>query len=154
MTQKPLCPKINLSTSCLALAFTALLLGLVGCRSTAKLTANGLGELDTLAVKEEVFWESADELPYQPAATRSMDLLHMDLDVRFDWKNQQVIGKAKLRLTPYFYPQKIVVLDAQDFELGRVARIQNGQLEALSYRYDEQQIQIYLPEEAAVGDTV
>ena len=154
MTQKPLCPKINLSSSSLALVFTALLLSLGGCKSTAKLSADELGELDTLAVEEEIFWESADELPYQTSATRSMDLLYMDLDVRFDWKNQQVIGKAKLRLTPYFYPQKIVVLDAQDFEFGRVAQIQNGQLESLSYRYDEQQIQIYLPEEAAVGDTV
>jgi len=154
MTQKPLCPKINLSSSSLALVFTALLLCLGGCKSTAKLSADELGELDTLAVEEEIFWESADELPYQTSATRSMDLLYMDLDVRFDWKNQQVIGKAKLRLTPYFYPQKIVVLDAQDFEFGRVAQIQNGQLESLSYRYDEQQIQIYLPEEAAVGDTL
>jgi aminopeptidase N len=129
-------------------------MGLAGCKSTAKLSAEGLGEVDTLTVEEEIFWESADELPYQASAARSMDLLHMDLDVRFDWKNQQVIGKAKLRLTPYFYPQKIVVLDAQDFEFGRVARVQNGQLEALSYRYDEQQIQIYLTEEASVGDTV
>jgi aminopeptidase N len=154
MTQKPLCPKINLSTSCLALTFTALWMGLAGCKSTAKLSADGLGEVDTLAVVEEIFWEPADELPYQASATRTMDLIHMDLDVRFDWKNQQVIGKAKLRLTPYFYPQKIIVLDAQDFEFGRVARVQNGQLETLSYRYDEQQIQIYLPEEASVGDTV
>lgn len=118
------------------------------------LSSDVSGEVDRLAVEEEYFWEPADESPYQATATRSMDLIHMDLDVRFDWKNQQVIGKAKLRLTPYFYPQKIVVLDAQDFEFGRVARIQNGELEALSYRYDEQQIQIYLPEEASVGDTV
>ena len=84
-------------------------MGLAGCKSTAKLSADGLGEVDTLAVAEEIFWEPADELPYQASATRTMDLIHMDLDVRFDWKNQQVIGKAKLRLTPYFYPQKIIV---------------------------------------------
>jgi aminopeptidase N len=35
-----------------------------------------------------------------------------------------------------------------------VARIYKGQLETLSYRYDEQEIQIYLPEELTVGDTV
>ena len=110
--------------------------------------------VDTLLVEEEINWGLADELPYQASATRSMDLVHMDLDLRFDWKNQQVIGKAKLRLTPYFYPQKIVVLDAQDFEFGRVAWMDKGQLETLSYRYDNQEIQIYLPEEASVGDTV
>ena len=154
MIQKPVCPKINLRSSCLTLFAVVLLIGLGGCKSTAMLSADGSGEVDTLAVEEEIFWGLADKLPYQAAATRSMDLLHMDLDLRFDWKSQQVIGKAKLRLTPYFYPQIIVVLDAQDFEFGRVARIHNGQLETLSYRYDNQKIEIYLPEEASVGDTI
>ena len=126
--------------------------GLVGCKSNSGLVADAA--LDTLAVEEEDFWMEEEVLPYQAAATRSMDLLHMDLELGFDWKSQQVIGKAKLRLTPYFYPQKIVVLDAQDFELGRVARVQKGQLETLSYRYDEQELQVYLPEELAPGDTI
>ncbi len=127
--------------------------GLEGCKSSAKVAGDGVVEVDTLAAEED-FFGAEDELPYQATATRSMDLLHMDLDLSFDWKNQQVMGKAKLRLTPYFYPQKIVALDAQDFEFGRVARIHKGQLETLSYRYDEQEIQIYLPEELTVGDTV
>ena len=127
--------------------------GLEGCKSSAKVAGDGVVEVDTLAAEED-FFGAEDELPYQATATRSMDLLHMDLDLSFDWENQQVMGKAKLRLTPYFYPQKIVALDAQDFEFGRVARIHNGQLETLSYRYDEQEIQIYLPEELTVGDTV
>ena len=127
--------------------------GLEGCKSSAKVAGDGVVEVDTLAAEED-FFGGEDELPYQATATRSMDLLHMDLDLSFDWENQQVMGKAKLRLTPYFYPQKIVALDAQDFEFGRVARIYKGQLETLSYRYDEQEIQIYLPEELTVGDTV
>ena len=127
--------------------------GLEGCKSSAKVAGDGVVEVDTLAAEED-FLGAEDELPYQATATRSMDLLHMDLDLSFDWENQQVMGKAKLRLTPYFYPQKIVALDAQDFEFGRVARIHKGQLETLSYRYDEQEIQIYLPEELTVGDTV
>lgn len=153
MIQKPVCPKINLRTSILTLVVLYFLGGLVGCKSNALLSADELEELDTLLVQEEISWE-VGELPYQASATRSVDLLHMDLDLQFDWKNQQVIGKVKLRLTPYFYPQKIVVLDAQDFEFGRVARIHKRQLETLSYRYDNQEIQIYLPEEASVGDTV
>ena len=128
--------------------------GLEGCKSSAKVAANAAGAVDTLAVEEDFFLGMEDELPYQASATRSMDLLHMDLDLSFDWKNQEVMGKAKLRMTPYFYPQKIVVLDAQDFEFGRVARIHKGQLETLTYRYDEQEIQIYLPEELTEGDTV
>ena len=154
MIQKPVCPKINLRTSISVFVLLCFLGALEGCKSNAVLSADESESVDTLLAEEEISWGLADELPYQASATRSMDLLHMDLDLRFDWENQQVIGKAKLRLTPYFYPQKIVVLDAQDFEFGRVARMHNGQLEILSYRYDNQEIQIYLPEEASVGDTV
>ena len=84
--------------------------GLAGCKSNSGIVTDGDGEWDTLAMEEEDFWMEEETLPYQAAATRSMDLLHMDLELGFDWKNQQVIGKAKLRLTPYFYPQKMVVL--------------------------------------------
>ncbi len=154
MIQKPVCPKINLKASVSALVLLCFLGALEGCKSKAVLSADESEAVDTLLVEEEISWGLADELPYQASATRTMDLLHMDLDLRFDWKNQQVIGKAKLRLTPYFYPQKIVVLDAQDFEFGRVAWMHKGQLETLSYRYDNQEIQIYLPEEASLGDTV
>jgi len=154
MTQKPLCPKINFNTFLLSFLLIASMGGLVGCKSTTGIVADGDEEWDTLAMEEEDFWMEEEALPYQAAATRSMDLLHMDLELGFDWKNQQVIGKAKLRLTPYYYPQKVVVLDAQDFELGRVARVQKGQLETLSYRYDQQELQVYLPEELVPGDTV
>ena len=154
MIQKPVCPKINLRTSISVGVLLFFLGALEGCKSNVVLPADESEAVDTLLVEEEINWGLADELPYQASATRTMDLLHMDLDLRFDWKSQQVIGKAKLRLTPYFYPQKIVVLDAQDFEFGRVAWMHKGQLETLSYRYDNQEIQIYLPEEASVGDTV
>jgi aminopeptidase N len=154
MTQKPLCPKINFNTFLLSILLFALMGGLAGCKSPSGIVADGDGTWDTLALEEEDFWMEEEAQPYQEAATRSMDLLHMDLEIGFDWKSQQVIGKAKLRLTPYFYPQKIIVLDAQDFEFGRVARVQKGQLETLSYRYDEQELQVYLPEELVPGDTV
>ena len=154
MIQKPVCPKINLRTSISVGVLLCFLGALEGCKSNAVLPADESEAVDTLLVEEEINWGLAEELPYQASATRTMDLVHMDLDLRFDWKNQQVIGKAKLRLTPYFYPQKIVVLDAQDFEFGQVAWMHKGQLETLSYRYDNQEIQIYLPEEASVGDTV
>ena len=154
MIQKPVCPKINLRTSISVGVLLFFLGALEGCKSNAVLPVDESEAVDTLLVEEEINWGLAEELPYQASATRTMDLVHMDLDLRFDWKNQQVIGKAKLRLTPYFYPQKIVVLDAQDFEFGQVAWMHKGQLETLSYRYDNQEIQIYLPEEASVGDTV
>jgi aminopeptidase N len=154
MTQKQLSPKLNLNGFFLSMCFLALMSGWAGCKSTSGLVSDGAGVSDTLAVEEEDFWMEEAKPPYQPTAERSVDLLHMDLELGFDWKNQQVIGQAKLRLTPYFYPQKIIVLDAQDFEFGRVAWVHQGQTEALSYRYDEQEIQVYLPVELVPGDTV
>jgi aminopeptidase N len=128
--------------------------GLEGCKSSATVAAIAVGEVDTLAVEED-FWGMENELPFQAAATRSMDLLHMDLDLSFDWKSQQVTGMAQLLLTPYFYPQKTVVLDAQDFELEWVGiSTENHILELLSYNYDGQELEVYLPKELAPGDTV
>jgi aminopeptidase N len=128
--------------------------GLEGCKSSAPVAAIAVGEVDTLAVEED-FWGMENELPYQAAATRSMDLLHMDLDLSFDWKSQQVTGMAQLLLTPYFYPQKTVVLDAQDFELEWVGiSTESHILELLSYNYDGQELEVYLPKELAPGDTV
>jgi aminopeptidase N len=154
MIQKPVCPKINLRSSILALVLMGFLWGLEGCKSSATVAAIAVGEVDTLAVEED-FWGMENELPYQAAATRSMDLLHMDLDLSFDWKSQQVTGMAQLLLTPYFHPQKTVVLDAQDFELEWVGiSTENHILELLSYNYDGQELEVYLPKELAPGDTV
>jgi aminopeptidase N len=154
MIQKPVCPKINLRSSILTLVLIGFLWGLEGCKSSATVAAIAVGEVDTLAVEED-FWGMENELPYQATATRSMDLLHMDLDLSFDWKSQQVTGMAQLLLTPYFYPQKTVVLDAQDFELEWVGiSTENHILELLSYNYDGQELEVYLPKELAPGDTV
>lgn len=155
MIQKPVCPKINFNTLLLSFLLFASMGGLAGCKSTSGIVADGDGEWDTLAMKEEDFWMEGETLPYQAAATRSMDLLHMKLQLKFDWKSQQVKGLAQLFLTPYFYPQKMVVLDAQDFEVESVA-ISRGTdyFEGLNYRYDEKELQVYLPEELVPGDTV
>jgi len=150
MTQKLFCPKLNCNTSTVSL-LALLFLGLLeGCKSAESLGVQEGGEK-----LEEVIQVSEEGVSsYQPAAQRDMDLLHMDLTLEFDWKKQEVYGKAKLRLTPYFYPQKILRLAAQDFELIRVAQFQGDSSELLGYRYDEQELQVYLPKEVALGDTV
>ena len=57
-----------------------------------------------------------NELPvYQSSHKRENDLLHTRLDLRFDWEKEQVLGKATLRLKPFFYPAETVVLDAKGF---------------------------------------
>lgn len=90
---------------------------------------------------------------YQPSARRTIDILHTELDLEFDWKNQVVIGKARIKAKPYFSPEKVLVLDAKDFELGAISLLVNDSVQKLSYRYDEKQISVFLPREFSSKDT-
>ena len=60
---------------------------------------------------------------YSAAPERANDLIHVKLDVAFDWKKKQLLGTAYLELKPYFYHQNTLVLDAKGFDLHRVALV-------------------------------
>lgn len=81
-------------------------------------------DLDTLVVSSEKGEEPASlalERPlYRATTTRSFDLLHTNLDLSFDWPGETVIGKAELTLSPYFYPDSVLRLDAIDFEIEKL----------------------------------
>ena len=152
MVQKQFLTKIKLKTYLFSLLLLYQTLLLAGCKTSFGTVGTSDEGLDTIFLEDYL---GVVETPsYQAAADRSMDLIHMDLDLAFNWRSQQVIGKAKLLMTPYFYPQKQVILDAKDFEFGRVASRYQGKLEALSYRYDDKELLIFLPEELMVGDTL
>ncbi|MEZ4950945.1 MAG: M1 family aminopeptidase [Saprospiraceae bacterium] len=118
-----------------------------GCKTTQKtMPTTEFRELDTLVISAKKEEPNPDEfkLPvYQATATREMDLLHTKLDVRFDWDKEQVLGKAYLKLKPYFYPSQTVTLDAKNFEFHKV------QMEGkdLKYDYDGEKITIHLGKE-------
>ncbi len=141
----------------------AMLLIMVGCNTqrktgTADVTKPTIPtieerNLDTLTITAPLWGDDDDydltdteedyTLPrYNPSATRQHDLLHTRLDLRFDWEKEQVLGKATLRLKPYFYPSNAVTLDAKGFEFQKVTFA--GRNEPLSYEYDDQQITIQL----------
>lgn len=81
------------------------------------------------------------ELPvYRASHTRTHDLVHTILDLRFDWENEQVIGKAELTLAPYFYPSGEVTLDAKGFDFEAIRM--KGATADLDYEYDGQQVKI------------
>ncbi|MCB9038109.1 MAG: alanyl aminopeptidase [Lewinellaceae bacterium] len=87
--------------------------------------------------------EPSYELPvYRPSHARESDLLHTRLDLRFDWEKEQVLGKATLRLKPYFYPAETVTLDAKSFAFHQVSFA--GSPEPLSYEYDGEKLTISL----------
>jgi len=112
--------------------------------------------LDTLTISaspltpDEAPMEATEDIPdtlprYNASHTRVNDLLHTKLDLRFDWENEQVLGKATLKMKPYFYPTDSVTLDAKNFEFHQVAFA--GKDAPLQYEYDGQQIVIDLGRE-------
>ncbi|WP_345242953.1 M1 family metallopeptidase [Nibrella saemangeumensis] len=58
--------------------------------------------------------------PYNASRTLKHDLLHTRLNLRFDWNRQHVLGKATLRVKPYFYPQNTLEIDAKGFDIKSV----------------------------------
>ncbi len=119
--------------------------------STAE--ADPASKVDSEALLRTIREKEAEIEAYQPSSRRDFDLLHTELDLSFDWTRQAVLGKARLTLRPFFYPQKELVLDAQDYEVGAIHWVEGEQLSKLSYRYDEKQLRIYLPELLSAKDT-
>ena len=127
--------------------FITLVAFLLGCnpKTATQIPEADMTMLDTMVITAP----RADKLPtgytldkYNPSAKRDNDLVHTQLDLRFDWEKEQVIGKAVLTLQPVFYPVNSVTLDAKGFTFSRVA-MQAGR--ELQYDYDGKKLKINLP---------
>lgn len=102
-------------------------------------------DLDTLVITPEPEPVETFELPkYNPSATRTHDLIHTKLDVKFDWSKQHLIGKAWLDLKPYFYATDQLELDAKGFDIHKVALVKGSILQDLKYDYDGRKLKIVL----------
>lgn len=75
--------------------------------------------------------------PYRASQTRTHDLEHTRLDVKFDWNKSRMHGKARLRLRPLFYPTDQLVLDAKGFYVHEVALMRGSEKTPLKYKYDD-----------------
>ena len=116
-------------------------------KSTAVATAPEVEVVEVEAVEVET-------RPYQASNTRTFDLIHTTLDVRFDWEKQQLMGKAELTLKPYFYATDKLTLDAKGFDLRSVSLKKDGNLQSLKYTYDNQKIYIELDKEYTRNETI
>ena len=106
-----------------------------------------LPEMVVTAEPEEITYE----LPkYNESATRYFDLLDTKLDIRFDWTQQYVIGKANITSTPLFYPQSKMMLDAVGFDIKEI-KVNN---KTATYEYDGRDITINLDREYKKGEKV
>ncbi|MEL7145653.1 MAG: hypothetical protein AAFO69_04735 [Bacteroidota bacterium] len=81
---------------------------------------------------------------FRVTRSRSFDLLHTKLSLSFDWGKQHVIGKASLKLIPYYYPQELLILDAKSFDIKGIYLLDNTDRKQLAYQYDAEQLYIEL----------
>ncbi|MFM1876707.1 MAG: hypothetical protein RL266_2444 [Bacteroidota bacterium] len=122
-----------------------LVLSFNACKTQKETTkAESVQEVE---IVEEAPAQTEETREYRAANTRTFDLIHTSLDVRFNWEKQQLMGKAELTLRPYFYATDKLVLDAKGFDLRAVSLRKNGQLQALKYTYDKEKIYITLDRE-------
>ncbi|UCS93702.1 M1 family metallopeptidase [Echinicola marina] len=91
---------------------------------------------------------------FRASRERKFDLLHTSLDLKFDWEKQLVNGQALLQLKPYFYSQKILELDAKNFDIHELSLVYAASEQPLGMRYNGQVLKVYLPHEFSANDTV
>lgn len=138
----------------LLLAFIAMMAGCKTPQTTVSTSVETVEERNLDTPEESgAFYDPEDtaaaapatdlSLPaYNATATRENDLLHVKLDLRFNWEKEQVLGKATLKLKPYFYPASSVTLDAKGFEIQKITF--EGSNQPLKYTYENDQIVIQL----------
>lgn len=130
-----------------------ILLG-IGCGTPKTLVIDEIRDLDTLVVtasREPDFDQIQNDLPrYNPSYNRTNDLLHTKLDLKFNWEKEQVLGVATLKLTPLARPQKILQLDAQNFDIHSIKTPSGTEM---NYEYVDNIIHINLGKVYQPGET-
>jgi len=125
----------------------------VGCKTT-----------QTINLPEQtIIIDDPNKIPERPvynaSNTKDFDLIHTKLDVSFNWEKAHMYGKAEITLTPHFYTQKELVLDARGMDISKVQLMIIG-LDSLplntdlKYDYDSLKLKITLDRNYSKNDTV
>ncbi|MBS9524010.1 M1 family metallopeptidase [Litoribacter alkaliphilus] len=138
---------------------------LLGCKTQTEVT-QAPAEMEEVPAEVEERFETTQQQKgvlrqkeyelreYRATRERHFDLLHTSLDLSFDFEKKHVLGKAKLKLKPYFYDQRKLELDAKDFEVYDVSVIREDENYPLNFKYDQKKLLIYLPGKISSSDTL
>lgn len=93
---------------------------------------------------------------FRATNTREFDLVHTKLEISFDWDRQWVLGQATLDLTPVFYPQELLLIDAKGMQIEEVLLFDNeeGSTNSLEYDYNGIDLLIDLDRTVERRDTI
>lgn len=120
-------------------------------------------EVDTSGTDEQDSAQDAiDETPiwvmpkgdYNPERTKKFRLIHTKLEVGFNWQKQQLNGIATLTMSPHFYAQDSVTLDAKGFDIGTIELLEGKNSKPLKYDYDSRKLKIALGRSFAKNEKV
>lgn len=100
--------------------------------------------------ESESILDQSATLVYQSSKSRTWDLLHTALEVSFDWDKRYLYGIAKIDLTPFFYEQEVLVLDAKGMQINAISI----GAEIMPFEYDGLKLQINLPRPRSREDTL
>lgn len=89
---------------------------------------------------------------YQGTNPRSNDLLHTKLEVKFDWQNSWMFGKATIDIKPYFYPVTKLYLNARGMDIYKVQLVGPKGNTDLKYVYENDSLKISLDKEYTRND--
>ncbi|MBL7773812.1 MAG: M1 family metallopeptidase, partial [Chitinophagaceae bacterium] len=86
---------------------------------------------------------------------KQLDILHMDLDIRFVISQHEALGKATLTLKPYFYKTDSIVLDAKEMVFNTITLTnQQGETIQTQVNYNKLKLKLYLDRKVSADDTL
>ncbi|GAA3944928.1 M1 family metallopeptidase [Hymenobacter algoricola] len=89
---------------------------------------------------------------YRASATKTNDLVHTKLDVRFDYAKRYLYGREWVTLKPHAYATDSLRLDAKGMDITKVALMNGEQMTPLTYDYtDKANLRINLGKAVAPG---
>lgn len=90
---------------------------------------------------------------YVETPTLTFDLVHTRLEGRLNWEDQTFPATATLRLTPHFYGQNTLTLDAKGMDIRTVACPSHPQIQ-VTQAYDQRHLQLAFSDSLFRGDTL
>ena len=81
---------------------------------------------------------------YRSTPVRINDLVHIKLNVRFDYKKRYLYGNEWITLKPHSYPTDTLRLDAKGMDLNNISIVKNGRYIPLKFTYDSLTVAIHL----------
>lgn len=85
---------------------------------------------------QEPVWKSL----YRATPEKALSMVHTKLDVRFNYTQSRMDGKAWLTMTPHFYATDSAILDAKGMLIHKVALLAGKDTKPLTYSYADSMI--------------